>query len=293
MPPAVAPGDRVGVAALSSAVDAEELERGMTALEELGFEPVPARNLGSEWGIHAGRPQERLDAFHELAADDSIRAILFARGGYGLLPLLPHLDWDLLGRHPRAYVGFSDLTPFLLGVVDRLGLVAFHGPMVAKDIARGLDGDERATLLACLGGDLPIRIPVGGWWRPEPASGRVVGGCLTLLTATLGTPFAPRLDDALLFVEDVDEEPYSVDRMLTHLRLSGSLAEVRGMIVGHLGSTSPLGEELEPWRRDAFLAASGPVAHGIPCGHGEPHLTMPLGLVGRLDPATDSLLLGP
>ncbi|HEX6864125.1 MAG TPA: LD-carboxypeptidase, partial [Thermoanaerobaculia bacterium] len=131
LPPPAGPGDRVGVAALSGPVDPAKLEAGISALRGLGFEPVLADNLLSRQGFLAGTDAERLAAFHRLVADPSLTAIFFSRGGYGLMRLLPALDWDLLARHPRAYVGYSDLTPFLLGLVERLGLVSFHGPLVA------------------------------------------------------------------------------------------------------------------------------------------------------------------
>jgi muramoyltetrapeptide carboxypeptidase len=194
----VLPGDRVGIAALSGPVDPDRLSLGMAALERLGFEAVPAANLDSRSGMFAGSDAERLEAFHQLAADPSIAAILFARGGHGVLRVLPGIDWDLLAAHPRAYVGFSDLTPFLLEVVRRLGLVAFHGPMVAADFARGMDEGERASFMGALAG----RYPAEQWFPEamregaEPVRGVLLGGCLSLLAATLGTPYAADLEGA-------------------------------------------------------------------------------------------------
>jgi muramoyltetrapeptide carboxypeptidase len=216
LPPPVRPGDRVGVAALSGPAETARLERGLAALADLGFEPVSAVNVADRHGLFAGEDAARLDAFHALAGDATIRAIFFVRGGHGLLRLLPLIDWDLLARHPRAYVGYSDLTPFLLQVVQRLGLVAFHGPMVAADLARGLEDDERESLLAALAGEYPVELPVEmeEVERSRPAAvGPLVGGCLSLLTALLGTPYAARLDGSLLFLEDVGEPLYRLDRM--------------------------------------------------------------------------------
>ena len=125
LPPAVRPGDRVGVAALSGAVDPERLEAGLEALRQLGFEPLVAANLKSGTGLFAGDDDRRLEGFHDLLAEPRLRAVIFARGGHGVLRLLPRIDWALLARRPLAYVGYSDLTPFLLEVVRRLGVVAF------------------------------------------------------------------------------------------------------------------------------------------------------------------------
>ncbi len=286
-PPPVRPGDRVGVAALSGPVDAERLARGLAALEELGFEPVPAANLGSRSGLFAGSDAERLDAFHRLAADPSIRAVIFARGGYGVTRLLPGIDWELLARHPRAYVGYSDLTPFLLAVVFRLGWVAFHGPMVAADLARGLSEREERSLLGALAGEVaPELLPAATWLRRGEAQGPLLGGCLSLLVSLLGTPWAPRLEGSILFWEEVGEPIYRLDRMLTHLRLSGSLAAIGGMAVGHC---RPVGEGAEgaPLRPDQLAEVvagfAWPVAVGLEAGHEAPNLTLPLGATARLD----------
>jgi muramoyltetrapeptide carboxypeptidase len=299
----------VGVAALSGPVDAERLERGIAALEGLGFVPVLADNLASRSrnGFLAGEDAERLAAFHRLAADRSLAAILFARGGHGLLRVLPGIDWDLLGSRPRAYMGFSDLTPFLLGVVARLGLVAFHGPMVAADLARGLTAVEEESFLGALAGRYPVTQPLGPAIRPgvgdggaggAGASGPLLGGCLSLLAATQGTPYAPDLTGSLVFWEDTGEPPYRIDRMLTHLRLSGSLRKIAGMVVGHISAG---GENLDTsvppvdWPTLVGESLSGfpwPLAWGQESGHVAPNRTLPLGLSAGLSPDAARLVLG-
>jgi muramoyltetrapeptide carboxypeptidase len=247
-------------------------------------------------GLFAGDDEERLAAFHELAADPDLPAIFFARGGHGLLRLLPRLDWDLLGATPRAWIGYSDLTPFLLEVVRRLGLVAFHGPLVAADLARGLLPEEEESLLGALAGRYPVEHPLAAVLRPGTAAGPLLGGCLSLLTATLGTPFAPDLAGAIVFVEDVDEPAYKLDRMLTHLRLSGSLDSISAMVIGHLdggaaGSSGPERERLAAVVGDSLAAFDWPLAWGLPSGHRAPNLTLPLGLAARLDEG-ERLVLG-
>jgi muramoyltetrapeptide carboxypeptidase len=297
LPPPVGPGDRVGVAALSGPVDRDRLDRGLAALARLGFEPVSAANLRSRHGLFAGADAERLAAFHALAADPSVRSIVFARGGHGVLRLLPAIDWRLLARHPRAYVGYSDLTPFLLAVVQRLGLVAFHGPMAAADLARGLAAPEERSFLDALAGRIGRSLPVAGWLREGPAEGPLLGGCLSLLAAVQGTPWAPALDGALLFWEDVEEPLYRLDRMLTHLGLSGSLGAIRGMVIGHCRPTDePEGEDLPApsWRGQVAEALAGhawPVAWGLEAGHRSPNLTLPLGAPARLDPSAGALVV--
>lgn len=294
LPPAVRSGDRVGVAALSGPVDPERLERGLAALSELGFEPVLADNLGARAGLFAGSAEERLGSFHRLAERPDVRAIFFARGGSGLLDLLPRIDWALLARHPRAYVGYSDLTPLLLAIPKRLGFATFHGPMVAADLARGLTGEERESLLSNLSGSRcqPIRGNVlrGG----RPAVGPLVGGCLSLLTATLGTPWAPDTRRAILFLEDVGEPMYRLDRMLTHLRLSGKLAALRGLVCGHLAPVDEARTDLPSWATQLLGSLgdfAGPVVTRVPVGHERPNWTLPLGARVRVDPGAGTLEL--
>lgn len=298
LPPPVRPGDRVGVAALSGPAEEARLERGLAALGDLGFEPVSAVNVGQHHGLFAGEDAARLDAFHQLAADPSIRAVFFVRGGHGLLRLLPRIDWELLARHPRAYVGYSDLTPFLLQVVQRLGLVAFHGPMVAADLARGLEVEEERSLLAALAGEYPAELVVEMEEedRVRPAvEGPLLGGCLSLLTSVLGTPYAAKLDGSLLFLEDVGEPLYRLDRMLTHLGLSGSLEAIHAMIFGHIGCLDAPAQDssgcIRPLRQ-ALGDAPWPIAWGVEAGHRAPNRTLPLGLLSRLDPAGGRLVLG-
>ncbi len=297
LPPPVLPGDRVGVAALSGPVDPTRVALGMAALERLGFVPVPAANLNARKGMFAGGDEERLAAFHELAADPSIAAILFARGGHGVLRLLPGIDWSLLAARPRAYVGFSDLTPFLLEVVRRLGLVAFHGPMIAADLARGQDAAEQASFKDALAGRFPVEQSFAETLRLGSGSGSgvLLGGCLSLLVATLGTPFAPDLEGAILLLEDVGEPAYRVDRMLTQLRLSGQLDRLAGLVVGHLDDgLQPLSSASE-WRElfgDALSSFTWPVGFGHNSGHRSPNWTLPLGLPAHLDAAGRRLILG-
>lgn len=297
LPPPVGPGDRVGVAALSGPVRPERLEAGIEGLRRLGFEPVLADNLlsRSRLDLFAGEDAERLAAFHRLAADPDLPAILFARGGSGLLRILPGIDWELLRRHPRAYMGYSDLTPFLLEVVRRLGLVTFHGPLVAAELARGLAPDEEASFLDALAGRYPLSLPFRSWLRPPggPIAGPLLGGCLSLLAATLGTRWFPDLEGAILFWEDVNEPPYRIDRLLTHLRLSDNLGKIAGMIVGHLdGGPGAPGADWPALISDSLSGLDVPVAWGLESGHLQPNWTLPLGLSARLEGDDCRLWLG-
>ena len=197
LPPAVTPGDRVGVAALSGPVDPERLDAGLEALVEMGFEPVEAANTRRAEGLFAGTDEERLEGLYGLTDDPSIKAVFFSRGGWGVNRLLPELDWERLGRFPRAYLGYSDLTPFLYGLRARVGLVSFHGPMVAAELARGLLPEERQSLLAALAGDFPQTYSISWAENAAPVEGELLGGCLSLVVSLLQTPWQLDLRDSL------------------------------------------------------------------------------------------------
>lgn len=293
-PPAAKPGDRVGIAALSGRIDPDRLAAGVAGLEELGFEPVLARNLRpaaslSGRPLFAGSDRERLEAFHELAGDESVAAIVFARGGYGVPRILGHVDWALLASRPRPYVGYSDLTPLLLALVSRTGRMAFHGPM-AVDFARGLLPEERRSFLDALAGRLPepwaldtvsVESSAG---RPPAIEGRLLGGCLSMLAATVGTGLLPSFQDSILVLEDIDEPEYRIDRLLTQLRTSGQTAGVCAVIAGHFTNCDARASLID------FAETVGvPLFDGLPAGHEAPNHTLPLGARIRLDTGTATL----
>jgi muramoyltetrapeptide carboxypeptidase len=275
----------VGVAALSGWVEEERLDRGLRALRELGFRPVVAPNVSSRDGVFAGTDRQRLDGFHDLVADPDVRAIFFVRGGHGVLRLIDRIDWDLLARHPRAYVGYSDLTPLLLEILRRTGQVTFHGPMVGVEMARGLTPAELRSMTAVLEGRSGIEYDLEGPSGGDIVEGRLIGGCLSMLSSVSGTGFGLDTDGAtVLFWEDIDEPYYRVDRMLTQLRLSGAVSSLAGMVIGRTGLDR---EDLERLGVEADVS----FAAGLSSGHCEPNLTLPLGAPVRLDPRRGRLAI--
>ncbi len=312
------PGARVGIAALSGRPAERALERGLERLRALGYEPVLASNLetlAEGPSMFAGCDHDRLAGFHALAADETIEAIVFARGGHGLLRVLPEIDWELLARRPRLYMGYSDLTPFLHQVVRRLGWIAFHGPMVAPDLGREefSELEERAfsaSFEGRIGRSFELEVLARGG-QERPVVGPLDGGCLSLLVASLGTPWAPCFRGSVVFLEDVGEPGYRLDRMLTQLSLSDTLDRVVGIVLGHLSaidenseSCSPKGsgapeasaQSGEEWRTALIEVCNGSgrvLLAGLPAGHSTPNIPLPLGAAVTLDPVAGQLEIHP
>ena len=287
------PGDLIGVVAPGAAVEAAVVEAGVRVLEQAGFRVRVGANVGKQAGYLAGHDAERLADLEAMFADRGVRAVIAARGGYGCGRLLPHLDVEIARRQPKVLVGYSDVTFLLTQLVQRAGLVAFHGPMVA-DLATNSTGAE--ALLRLLSGDRT------GWnlrareiVQPGTGEGVIVGGCLSILVAGLGTPYAVETKGRLLFLEDVNEKPYRIDRMLTQLRQAGKLDGVAGVLFGDMTGCGHAGDAVtvRDVIREAFASARYPVVFGLPTGHGGGTATLPLGVRARLAGERLNLLESP
>lgn len=280
-PPALRPGDRVVVLAPASAADRHRLDRGARALAELGFDVRVSPQAYARHGRFAGRDARRAATLREAVADPAVRAIFLARGGFGAARLLPLVERDLARAEPKILVGYSDATSLLSFVTGKLGWVSFHGPMVATDFPT-LRAPDRVSLLDALSGARGEPIAFAETIRRGVAAGRTFGGCLSILVSQLGTRFAVDLSGRMLFLEDVNEEPYQLDRMLTQLRLTGQLSRARGIVFGEMpncGARRELFAVIEERTADLGI----PVAFGLPSGHGRGKRTLPLGVRARLD----------
>lgn len=273
------------MAALSGPLDRGALERGIAALEARGYRPVVAGNSTADDGLFAGDDEQRLAGLQALLRDADVEAVFFARGGHGVLRLLPALDWELIAARPRWFVGYSDVTPLLDQIVRRCGWIAVHGPMVGVEWAAGLDPAESDTLDAVIGGHWPLEVPLmgasGAW---EEVAAPLRGGCLSLLAATLGTPWSFSATRSVLFLEDTGEPLYRIDRLLQQLRLAGALDGVAGVVVGELEASD------HPGNGGAVLGVvqeavgeAVPVAWGCPSGHCRPNHALPLGATATVD----------
>lgn len=270
-------------------MDAERFARGVAEIERLGFAVRVGDGVLSRSGFTAGSAEARLAQLHALFADPEVRAIVCARGGAGVLHLLPGLDAPLVAAHPKLVLGYSDVTALHLAL-GQLGLPSLHGPMVAWELADGEAAYDRASLWHALTGEGepwvsgPELLPV----RDGAAEGVLRGGCLSLLAACAGTPWALRTagEPTILFLEDVGEAPYRVDRMLRQLRLSGALEGVRGVALGEMRGCRPApdaGYRLEDVVVEALGPLDGPVAIGLSSGHvSAANVTLPLGVKARL-----------
>ncbi|HZY58627.1 MAG TPA: LD-carboxypeptidase [Candidatus Binataceae bacterium] len=294
-PPALAPGDTVGVVAPAAAVDREFLKRGVEELVRQGYRVKVSERALARDRILAGTDAERAAELTRFFADPEVGAIFAARGGYGAGRLLPLLDFDRLGSTPKIFVGFSDQTFLLNALVELSGMICFHGPMVAKDLAGGLTERSMLHLRRLLAGELEgfeLRGREAIW--PGAAQGELIGGCLSIVVAMLGTPYAPSFEGKILFLEDTGEKAYRIDRMLVQLKQSGALAKVAGVVFG--GMRSPA--EAEPEQRlirefaaDQTADLGIPVLWGVDVGHGTENFTVAMGARARIDCRTCSLSL--
>ena len=237
-PPPLLPGDKVGVIAPASNVDRQAFNAGCETLRRMGYTPIFQENIFDRDLYFAGTTARRARELEDMFERDDIRAILCARGGYGCNYLLPEIDPDKVWRHPKIFAGYSDITSLLTWFCDVANLVTFHAPMVAKDFAAE-GGVDQASWNAATGGQPMWELASHAEYGLSPmvegrADGVLYGGCLSILVASLGTPYEIRTEGKVLFLEDANERPYKIDRLLMQLRLAGKLKNIRGIVFGEM-----------------------------------------------------------
>lgn len=292
----LAPGDTIGIIAPASPErDLHKIQQGRVKLEALGFRVVLGDSCFDAYGGYlAGRPERRAQDVDRMFQDPDIDAILCLRGGYGTLHLLNILDYDGMAANPKLFIGYSDITALHAAIGQRAGLVTVHGPMLTSDIANDRFSEFSFTCLwRCITewnplGTLPnppgdaIKCMVEGKVR-----GKIVGGNLSLIVATMGTPYELDTKDKLLFLEDVGEEPYHIDRMLTQLDLAGKLADAAGFIIGNWADCTstdyPDGLTVIEVLKRTIVPYAKPTIYNVQAGHCNPALTLPLGVEATLD----------
>ena len=289
-PPALRPDDTIGIIAPGSPITAEQLAAGVQELERRGFQTRYREDILAAERYLAGSLERRLTEFYELWEDPRVRAVIAARGGYGCQHLLPFLDVTRLRRHPKILVGYSDLTALQLFLVQDCELVTFHGPMVTKDFAEGpahYDWDSFERILCHTTPQGVLTSPGTSTLIGGTATGRLVGGCLSLIAALIGTPWQLETQHSILFLEDVAERPFRLDRMLHQMKLAGMFEQVRGILFGEMyDCTIPAdaGYQLEDLCFDLIKDIGVPTLFGWQSGHSPmKNRTLPLGIQVKLD----------
>jgi muramoyltetrapeptide carboxypeptidase len=297
-PARLRPGDRVGLVAPASAnFHSVDVEIAQDLARALGLEPRLGAHVRDRHGYLAGKDAERAADVNAFFADPAVKGLLAIRGGWGCARLLPHLDWAAIRRNPKVLAGYSDVTGLHCGLHARTGLVSFHAPTAldrwppfSVEHFRRVVFDAEALTMANPPGEEERLVQRENRTRtitPGRARGRLVGGNLTVLTALVGTPYLPSLDGAVLFLEDVREDIYRVDRMLTQLRLAGLLGRLRGFVFGSCSNCEP-GDgygslTLEEVLDDHVRPLGIPAYEGAMIGHQERQFTVPVGLEAELD----------
>jgi muramoyltetrapeptide carboxypeptidase len=283
-PPRLRRGGRIGVVAPAGRVDRDEVESGIAAIRAEGFEVELGMNLFEAKGYLAGEPQCRARDLVDFFQRSDIDAIFCARGGFGSIQLLPYLSASLQAD-AKIFVGYSDITILLNWFRQFRGMITFHAPMVAMDLARGLSARSRSHFWPLLSGEIQNwKMDLTEVVRPGFAEGDMVGGCLSLLVTTLGTPYEINTVGKLLFLEDVGEKPYRLERMMTQLLMAGKLDHPAGVLLGDFTRCDDAGpRDFREIATEVFRHVSYPVVMGMRAGHGDENLALPFGARMALD----------
>jgi len=301
-------GDTIGIIAPASAPpDPTNIDRSVAALQRLGFKPKLAPNARKRWGFLAGNDRDRAGDLMKMFTDRNVKAIICVRGGYGTARLLPRLDYRTIRANPKIFLGYSDITSLHCAFLVKANLVSFHGPMLNSDFIKKELPDF--TLQSCLKTLMQPSPPgsIRDGYRQKTisilrggkVSGRLIGGNITLLCATLGTPYQPSFKNGILFFEDLDEVPYRFDRMLTQLLNAGLLQQVAGIAIGiNANCKDPKAKRAKEYRqtledvfKERLVPLKVPIVAGLPFGHIPMNATLPVGVRATLDAIKGDLII--
>ncbi len=302
-PPRLKAGSTVALIAPCSPPAEEKIAKALANLDALGLKVAEGKSLRARYGHLAGTDAERIADLHWAFQDPAIDTVWCVRGGYGATRLLPDLDYALIGRHPKPFVGYSDVTALHLAIHARTGLVTFHGPVAGGDFPENtvahlkavlMDGLEN-YLIAAPSADFPGEEYRPFTITPGKARGTLTGGNLALLSALAGTAFAPVFDGKIAFIEDVGEQPYRIDRMLTQLLQATDLPKAAGIALGVFNECQAKPDNqslsLPDTLRDRLAGLGIPVVYGIPFGHVSHQATLPYGIRAELDATAQTLTI--
>lgn len=304
LPGKLSEGDTVGLITPGSPLNDEAYQKVFTNLQLLKLNAKTSPNFNHKNGFIAGADKERLSDLHGMFADNSIKAIICGRGGYGTGRLLEHIDYDLIKENPKILIGFSDITALLNAIYLKTGMVCFHGPVAASEFTTFTKDSFQKVLMTkskniqyqnqgLFDSEDPSVIPFT--INEGKAQGKLIGGNLSILTSLLGTPYFPDLEDKILFLEEIGEYPYRVDRMITQLLNTGQLQKVAGIALGIFYKCKDTGEDqtkrvLEVIQ-ERLSRLQVPVIYGLPIGHVDHNATLPIGINAQLDSSTKSLTI--
>jgi len=276
LPQRLQPGDTIGIAAPAGAFDLDSFELGIKIIQAHGFQCKIPEGLFEKKGYFAGDDCHRATIFQSLFTDPTIHAILCARGGFGSMKILPLLNFDVIASHPKRLIGFSDVSALLCTLTQKSRIITFHGPMVTK--LKALDDVSLQSLFSCLLLDtFVIHQPKDAIIiREGQATGPLIGGNLTTLCHLIGTPFEPDFSNHIVFLEDIGEAIYRIDRMISHMVLAGCFNSIHGILLGsfnHCGDYQTICHLFE-----SMIDMDIPIIAGFDCGHGIPNMCLPIGL---------------
>jgi muramoyltetrapeptide carboxypeptidase len=287
-PRALRNGDSVGVVAPGSPFDRQKFAEGISIIENLGFHPVFSHEIFQEKGYLAGSDRHRADMLNEAFTDDAIRAVFCARGGYGALRILDYLDFDLIGSHPKIFMGYSDMSVILNALWLKCHMVSFHGPMI-ESLAAADDRTIKSFYETLCGHQrLSVQPQKAAVLQPGSCRGRVAGGNLTTLCHLIGTPYQPDFSGCILLLEDTGEAPYRIDRMLSQMKMAGCFEKIAGIILGSFEKCDNIADIYTVFS-DIFSEMQVPILAGFDIGHGQPNITIPFGVDALLDTHSSTL----
>lgn len=301
-------GDTIGIITPASAPpDPKAIDQSVEVLERLGFKPKLAPKVRKRWGFLAGSDRDRAGDLMKMFTDRKVDGMICVRGGYGTARLLLLLDYGVIRTNPKVFIGYSDITSLHCAFLKKAGLVSFHGPMLNSDfIKKNLpDFTLQSFLRTLMQPAAPGSINQGynkktvSILRGGKASGPLLGGNLSILCTTLGTPWRPSFKGVILFLEDLAEEPYRFDRMLTHLLNAGALQQVAGIAIGiNANCGDPKAKKSKEYRqtmedvmKEKLLPLKVPIVTGLPFGHIPLNATLPIGVRAKLDGVNGDLLI--
>ncbi len=275
-------GEEIGVIEPAGHVLDTELKAVIKLLETFGHSVVLAPHLYDKQGYMAGDDEARLEDIHAMFNNNRVRAIFCARGGYGTLRILDRIDYSILRKNPKILVGYSDITALLLAIYKKTGLVTFHGPVIKEFTKRTIGNLESFLNLVSSNGLLELELAGGRCLKSGRATGVLLGGNLSLICHLVGSTFMPSLKGAILFIEEKGEDLYRIDRMLTHLRLSGILEELGGLVAGSFQDCGDRAS-IDRLLLDTVSELNIPLVTGLPVGHGLINVSLPIGLQAAID----------